>query len=623
MKKLIKLFLPLLVAILFISPSLTFAQKQVAAIDSLFYRGVSVYQNARYQKCIDVMSMLDELYPNHARFTGSILMQGKANYQLDNNLKAIKLFDQLIQDYPSSHYVDDAFYGLGQVYLKTGQSANAVSMFLKVVETGSDIELQKKAAVIASDILELQLSAPAMKALLNTLKTERSSATVTIKLARLEMDARHYQTAKFFLNKHLEEFPLGHYDVTIRQLLSQAEVLSQGQIRVGVILPLTGPTAEDGKLLLEGLQFAVAQLSEKNHHIKLIIEDSGGNIVQAVMAAQKLCGNLEVVAIIGELESDITTAIAGIAQECGVPVLAPTATMDHIAEIGDFIFQLAATYSVHATSVAKYAVVDLGLKNFAVFYPADTIGKTSRDAFVKVVEENGGNIVAEKYYFEGSSDWKNYIGEQLTSLRRQGLEQMVSDSLIHFIPKDEWEEVYEGDFGNIHYVDCDMDDLVDSTRVAVTAFDGIFMPVYNDEVMYVAPHYFKQNFTAIPLGGIYWNQESLLIENRDFAAQTDGMIFPGDSYIDPDFQLYFQLINQYRIAKKKTPGNLEILGYDIIRILTKLIDGKSVNRLQIRDSIMEQRRFRGVRGNIIFNAHGANSYVHLLRYRNQRILKIR
>jgi|GEM_PF-1265066 len=619
--KSVRIFIVSLLLVLTTAP--LWGQTKTVAIDSLFYRGVSAYQSSQYQQALDVMRMLDKLYPHHGRLTGSLLMQGKALYQLNQYEEAKGHYDRLIQFYPQSQYVDDAYFGLGQIQFQKNEDAAAVRAFLNVVDQGSDAELKRRAAGHLSDILERRMTAAQMKALLTDLHSERARATVTMKLARREMDGRHYQTAKYYLEDHLSRYPQGHYDESVRQMLSQAEALSQGQIKVGVILPLTGPTAEDGKALLSGLEFAARAITGKGEtNIQLIVEDSGGEMVKTVAAAQRLCQNLEVLAIIGELESNLTAAVAGVAQAHGVPLLAPTARTDGIAALGDFIFQLAASHGVQAGVVARYAAIDQQMKRFALFYPADPIGKASRDAFAKVVDETGGEIVVEKRYFEGSSDWKAYIGEQLTSIRRAGLERMVSDSVIYFIDKDAWDETYEHT-GNIHYVDSDMDHLVDSTVVGVTAFDAIFMPVYSDEVVYVAPHYFKQNFKAQAFGGVDWNQPDLLVENPTFEEQTEGMIFPSHSYYDPDHFTYYQMVNQYRSAKLKTPGDLEILGYDVIQMLTKLGAGKSLNRVQIRDGILGMKRFQGIRGPLIFNENGANSYVHLLRYRNGKILKIK
>lgn len=600
-----------------------FSQQKTVAIDSLFYRGVGAFQEGQYQQALDVMRMLDKLYPNHARLTGSLLMQGKTLYQLVQYEEATGYYDRLLQYYPHSQYIDDAHFGLGQIRFQMGDDTGAVKAFLKVVTIGGDAELMRLAAEHISDILERRMSAAQMKALLKDLHNERERATVTLKLARREMDRRQYQTAKFYLEDHLSRYPQGQYDETIKQMLSQAEALSQGQIKVGVILPLTGPTAAEGQALLDGLKFAAQSLTGTGEtNVQLVVEDSGGELVRAVAAAQRLCENREIIAIIGELESDMTAAIAGVAQAMGVPLLAPTARMDGIAALGDYIFQLAASHGVQAAVVARYATIDQQLKRFALFYPADPVGKASRDAFAKVVKENGGEIIVDKHYFEGASNWKNYIGEQMTAIRRAGLEQMVSDSLIYFVHKDEWDAAYEHT-GNIHYVDSDMDRLVDSTVVSVTAFDAIFMPVYSDEVIYVAPHYFKQNFKAQALGGVDWNQPDLLVENPTFEEQTEGMIFPSHSYYDPDYFAYYQMVNKYRNAKLKSPGDLEILGYDIIQLLIKIGSGKSMNRRQIKDGILDLKRFQGIRGPIVFNAQGANSYVHLLKYRNGKILKIK
>ena len=205
-----------------------------------------------------------------------------------------------------------------------------------------------------------------MKDLLQGVITEKSKAVVTLKLSKREIKNQNYLTAKTYLQAFLELFPQSEYDENIRKSLAQAETLSAGEFIIGVILPLSGETSELGKRLLNGIRFAVNQHNKtETSHIRLIVKNSKGNRVEAIKAAQELGENGEVLAIIGELESDKTAAIAAIAQEKGIPFFAPTANMDGIADIGENIFQLNSTLSVQAEQIARFAVLDQQMKEFA------------------------------------------------------------------------------------------------------------------------------------------------------------------------------------------------------------------------------------------------------------------
>ena len=79
---------------------------------------------------------------------------------------------------------------------------------------------------------------------------------------------------------------------------------------------------------------------EKQLKIELLVEDSEGRVLTAIRAAQKLCQDDGVIALIGELESDITAAIGVVAQSEKVVCLAPVGVEEGLTSIGSFVFQL-------------------------------------------------------------------------------------------------------------------------------------------------------------------------------------------------------------------------------------------------------------------------------------------
>jgi ABC-type branched-subunit amino acid transport system substrate-binding protein len=311
----------------------------------------------------------------------------------------------------------------------------------------------------------------------------------------------------------------------------------------------------------------------------------------------------------------VTTAVAGVLQERGMPLLAPTATEDGLTDIGSCIFQLNGNQRMRGERMARYAVEELGLKSFAILAPADDYGKSMRDSFVETIQKLGGSLLIEKWYFEGATD----LGPQFKSIRETGLRKMVEDSVLFFVPKGSF-EIQDPVRGTVYHVDQKMSKLADSTDFAVTTINGIFIPCYGEELIYVAPQAAFYNLGARLLGGIHWNDLEVLGKNK---AYLEGAVFIGDFYSDPSDYKHFQFRDAFRKVFGQTPGKMEIYGCDAIRLLLSARGAVSSTRSEIRDRVARVRDFEGLRGRYEFDADRINPLMFILQYRNGLIVRIR
>ena len=486
-----------------------------------------------------------------------------------------------------------------------------------VVDQGKDSRLQRKAAQLSSDILDYRTGERELQDLLEELPSERGKAAVVLRLGQTEIEKQKFQTAKRILREFLGIYPNSSYVPQVEQLLQQAEELGKGFLKFGVILPLTGPFSEQGSLLLEGIQYAIDEHNAREvSRVELIVRDSEGNIVQTIRAAQELCENEEILAIIGELESDLTAAIAAVVRERGVVLLAPTAPMDGISSIGPTVFQVNGSLDERGKALADYASSGLGLKKFAVLAPVDEYGKSMRDAFVETVQHFEGEIIAETWYYEEDVD----LGPQFSNLRETGLRRMIQDSVVILIPEEEWEDELYQEMEDNRYVKQTFEDLMDSTAFAVNAYDGIFLPVYGEDLDYVAPQLANYNIETRIFGGTFWHNSEKLEENSRY---IEGAIFISDFYVDPSDYQYYTFRDAYRIANGKTPEKMEIYGYDTAGILLEVLKDESISRQQIGKRLMEIDHYSGIRGAISFNDKRINTSLRLLQFRRGNIIRIK
>ena len=616
--------------LIILMPDVMMAQE----VDSLFFRGITAYRAGRYGEALQTLELLDRVYSRHARTTGSLLMQGKSLYKLKDYRKALDVFKKLLQEYPESQYHDDALYGMATVYYRLSLYKEAARKFLEVVESGGDTRLLRKAAKYSSEIMDYRMGEENLDELLEEVSGEKGKAAVTVRLAEREIDKQHFQTAKNILQDFIGSYPNSSFLARMEELFRRAERLGKDVLKIGVILPLTGTVSEQGKGLLEGIQYAVDSHNRgEGTTVELVIRDSENRILRAIQAAQELCENMEIMAIIGELESDITAAIAAVARENSIVLLAPTATLDDVTSIGPTIFQVNGSLKVRAEVLAEYAVSGLGLKRFAVLAPADGYGQPMRDSFVQTVNRLGGEILVEKWYFEGAQD----LGPQFKAIREAGIARMIEDSLIVILPEEEFDELKELEEledlealealyeekslkKDVLYVKQSVTELVDSTGLAVTSIDGIFLPVYSDDLPYVMPQLAFYNLGARFFGGAYWNDIEVLEANQRY---IDGVVFLSDFYETPSDFRYYRFRDEYRNATGKTPEKMEVYGYDTANLLLEVVRERSLPREQIRDRLLEVRPFDGIRGSISFNDERVNTALHLLQFRSGRIYQIK
>ena len=580
---------------------------------------MSFYREGNYQEALRLLTLLDRVYPDHGRLTGSRLMQGKSLYKIGEYRRALDVFQKLVEDYPESGYMDDAVYGMGTAYYRMSAYRDAAKMFLEVVDRGRDRRLQRKAAKLSSEIMDSFLTNRDLEVLLSDVGGEQSQAAVAIRLAQREMDSKQFQSAQDILGAFLEAHPESSYASQITRLMRRAEESGKGSLKIGVILPLSGEFQEQGQGLLDGIRYAVNLHNiGEGAEVELVVKDSGGNIVRAVRAAQELCHQKDVLALIGDLRSEVTAAVAAVASENGVALLTPLALADGLASIGPSVFQMNGSLRSRGEELAQYAVGGLGLQKFAVMYPADTYGRAMYESFAEKVHELGGEVLAERWYFEGAED----LGPQFKAIREEGLSRMIEDSLIVIVPEEEYEELYfeEPHQDGILYVKDDIAMLVDSTDLAVTAFDGIFLPVYSEDLPYVMPQFAFYNIDARIFGGDYWHNMEALTDHQRY---IDGVIFLTDYYIDPSNFKYFRFRDEFRRGVGKTPEKMEVFGYDTMTLLLSVAGEEALPRDEIRDRLARMGDHFGIRGVISLNEDRINRKIRLLQFRGGNILQIK
>jgi len=172
-----------------------------------------------------------------------------------------------------------------------------------------------------------------------------------------------------------------------------AVAIGTGQVRVGLILPLSAP-GNAGVAALSMKNAAEMALAEfKNPNIQLLVKDDAGTPQGAQQAAQQaLEEGAEI--IIGPLFAQSVSAVGGVARTRNIPVIA-FSTDASVATRGVYLLSFLPETDVRR--IVDYAI-SRGKRSFAALLPDNAYGAVVEAAFQQEVARRGGRVLAiEKY----------------------------------------------------------------------------------------------------------------------------------------------------------------------------------------------------------------------------------
>ena len=143
-------------------------------------------------------------------------------------------------------------------------------------------------------------------------------------------------------------------------------------IKIGGLAPLTGDVSVYGVAVDNGIKLAVEEINADGgvlgKQIDYIVYDEKGDATEAVNAYNKLVQSDKVVAVIGDVTSKPTLAVAQQAAKDKIPMITATGTAENITETGDNIFRACFIDPFQGELMASYASKKLEKKTAAIIY---------------------------------------------------------------------------------------------------------------------------------------------------------------------------------------------------------------------------------------------------------------
>lgn len=304
--------------------------------------------------------------------------------------------------------------------------------------------------------------------------------------------------------------------------------------RVALLVPMTGPNAGVGESIANAANMAVLDTGGKT--IRVTTYDTATGAAAATQKALAEGNRL----ILGPLLAEDVRIVAPIARASRVPVISFSNDIG-VAGNGVYVMGFAPTQSIDR--IVRYARQQ-GVTKFAGLVPTGLYGQRSSTAFLRSVENAGGQVVSLQTFDRTAGS--------------------MSAAVTRMANTSPYEAVL----------------VADSARVAIQ-----FAPVIRA----------KGGASARLLGTELWNAEGALGANAAlrgawFASVSDGV--------------YNQLATKYRARFGKGPYRLASLGYDAVLLVTRIGSDWRSGRDFPAERLADVGGFSGIDGAFRFNRDG-------------------
>jgi len=173
--------------------------------------------------------------------------------------------------------------------------------------------------------------------------------------------------------------------------VSPAMIIQEKQVKIAMLLPLSGANRKLGEAMLDAAQLAVSDLGKTN--LALLPIDSGDDAATAINAInQAVQRHADIV--LGPLFGPATAAVAPIARQAGISVIS-FSNEKNLGQGNVFLMGFAPEEQVDR--VTKYAL-QKGLQEFSAYAPDDSYGHLVTDELKKDVQSASGTIGIAEFY---------------------------------------------------------------------------------------------------------------------------------------------------------------------------------------------------------------------------------
>ncbi len=189
----------------------------------------------------------------------------------------------------------------------------------------------------------------------------------------------------------------------------------KGPIKIGLLVPQTGPLAANGKDMINGFELFFEQVNYKlaGREIKLIIEDDEGKPATGLTKARGLVEGQGVHLVTGPLSAAIGYAVAGYVDSKKVPTIFPIVSAEDITQRkrSPYIVRTGWSSAQPSHPFGKWVYDNLGYRKIAMIAYDFAFGWEVAAGFHRTFEEAGGQVVQKLWPPLGTADFGPYLAQ--------------------------------------------------------------------------------------------------------------------------------------------------------------------------------------------------------------------
>ncbi|MBW8300365.1 MAG: ABC transporter substrate-binding protein [Hydrogenophaga sp.] len=181
---------------------------------------------------------------------------------------------------------------------------------------------------------------------------------------------------------------------TLLSMLTAGSAWAQDAVKIGLILPMTGPFASTGRQVEAGVRAYMALHGDTvaGKKIELVLRDDAGTADQTRRIAQELVVNEGVSMLAGFGLTPLAMSVAPVLNQAKVPAIITSATTSAIMKQSDYFVRTSMGGPQSAVPVASWAVEN-GLKRVVTLVTDYGPGHDIEKGFTDQFKKEGGEIV--------------------------------------------------------------------------------------------------------------------------------------------------------------------------------------------------------------------------------------
>jgi ABC-type branched-subunit amino acid transport system substrate-binding protein len=529
----------------------------------------------------------------------------------------IRLFQIYIKRFPTSPFLPRLWYLEGIALVKDKEYDNGFLAFSNALSGGVSAAIDSLIRYGVQRICDKSLTGDECSKLAARIDLHPHIEEIVryYDLFKLSQSGR-MTGARLKAGEFIKKYPHSLFVFSVKDILEKSEKTPKGTVEIGVLAPLSGPDADIGKQIAQGIQLAVDRsVPLSDYKIRVVMCDTRSNMLETARKVQELVYEHHISVIIGPVLSQNAIVAASTLVGKDIVMITPTATDDGIATLGTNIFQMNVPLGILGARIAKYAMENCMIRDFVIFSPANGYGAALSRGFRDEVEKRGAEIVDEQTYEDGTKDFR----EQFEKLRQKlNVRKQQKTALEKSLTGESIVEM------KYRKSDSKNDKRYVPPEDTTLQVGGLFIPAeYEDAVMIASQLLFYRIHSQL-LGSTGWYNPKTIADGKEYVNNT--LISNNVQTTNENDKEWMEFKTFYKTRYNSDPDRIAALGYDAATLALSAIKNKGGDRAtaqQIAQDLSLVKNYKGASGQISFDPTGrVNTEATIMKIKDKQFIRV-